>query len=357
MLRSILNTRKEQLFAVIASLVPGATDATIDPLCDFLLDFYEVQSPHRTIRLGANDLAVVLMWRKQAPAGFAGKTPSPVPGVAEPMNAAAANASAMDTDSAAATSSNAAATQPHHHHHHHPIRRLLDEASDKNNLSAKVQSKLCQLLALLDQSNLPDGPAGACAAALSELAEPAWQQADGIVQQFAARPIFRVVDETHASAVNVAECWSDADADVGAADAEPADADVKQLLVVCDMVEVMKSCLQAASGPGIVAGASSATSATASIIAPTTGGSVAQQQSSAGLAASAAASASGGGGGETNLANDCKRLLHLSASPQSVRDRTQTATCFRTRRVDLEQGAAAGSAARPDKKIYGECSF
>lgn len=48
-----------------------------------------------------------------------------------------------------------------------------------------------------------------------------------------------------------------------------------------------------------------------------------------------------------NLMSDCKRLLHLSASPQSTRERTTSAPCFRTRRVEVEP-----STGRPEKKIY-----
>ncbi|XP_037953026.1 protein virilizer [Teleopsis dalmanni] len=50
---------------------------------------------------------------------------------------------------------------------------------------------------------------------------------------------------------------------------------------------------------------------------------------------------------ETNLTTDCKRILHLSASPQSNRERTPTAPCFRTRRVEVEP-----STGRVEKKIY-----
>jgi hypothetical protein len=44
---------------------------------------------------------------------------------------------------------------------------------------------------------------------------------------------------------------------------------------------------------------------------------------------------------------DCKRLLHLSASPPN-RDRTTTKNCFRTRRVEVEP-----TTGRPEKKNYG----
>ncbi|KAJ6639572.1 Protein virilizer [Pseudolycoriella hygida] len=50
---------------------------------------------------------------------------------------------------------------------------------------------------------------------------------------------------------------------------------------------------------------------------------------------------------ETNITSECKRLLHLTASPQSNRERTTSAPCFRTRRVEVEP-----STGRPEKKIY-----
>lgn len=55
---------------------------------------------------------------------------------------------------------------------------------------------------------------------------------------------------------------------------------------------------------------------------------------------------------EMNIVSECKRLLHLSASPQSNRERTTTAPCFRTRRVEVEP-----TTGRPEKKIYGELFF
>lgn len=51
---------------------------------------------------------------------------------------------------------------------------------------------------------------------------------------------------------------------------------------------------------------------------------------------------------DINVISECKRLLHLSASPQSNRERTTTAPCFRTRRVEVEP-----TTGRPEKKIYG----
>lgn len=51
---------------------------------------------------------------------------------------------------------------------------------------------------------------------------------------------------------------------------------------------------------------------------------------------------------ETNLASDCKRILHLSASPQSQKERLTAAPCFRKRRVDLDTIPTN----RPDKKMF-----
>lgn len=52
---------------------------------------------------------------------------------------------------------------------------------------------------------------------------------------------------------------------------------------------------------------------------------------------------------ETNITSECKRLLHLSASPQATRERTATAPCYRTRRVEVEP-----TTGRPEKKIFGK---
>lgn len=52
---------------------------------------------------------------------------------------------------------------------------------------------------------------------------------------------------------------------------------------------------------------------------------------------------------DTNLVADCKRILNLSVSPQSNRERTVTAPCFRTRRIEMEPIGG-----RMDKKIFGK---
>uniref|UniRef100_A0A336KWE5 CSON001274 protein n=1 Tax=Culicoides sonorensis TaxID=179676 RepID=A0A336KWE5_CULSO len=54
---------------------------------------------------------------------------------------------------------------------------------------------------------------------------------------------------------------------------------------------------------------------------------------------------------DTNITAECKRLLHLSASPQSNRDRQTAAHCYRARRVDIDL-----TTGRPEtsRRIYGK---
>ena len=54
---------------------------------------------------------------------------------------------------------------------------------------------------------------------------------------------------------------------------------------------------------------------------------------------------------DTNISSDCKRLLALSSSPQSTRDRNVSGVCFRTRRVEVIDPIPG----RPEKKIFGKC--
>lgn len=54
---------------------------------------------------------------------------------------------------------------------------------------------------------------------------------------------------------------------------------------------------------------------------------------------------------DTNISNDCKRLLALSSSPQSNRERNLSGLCFRTRRVEVIDPIPG----RPEKKIFGKC--
>ncbi|XP_067632458.1 protein virilizer [Eurosta solidaginis] len=126
------------------------------------------------------------------------------------------------------------------------------------------------------------------AAAATQTVEPTLPQSEGIVMQFAARPIFieldAAADETHLSA----RYWLQA-ACLNLND------QCKYERVACNLTELAAECLSP----------------------------------------------------DTNLTSDCKRVLHLSASPQSNRERTPTANCFRTRRVEVEP-----STGRPEKKIY-----
>ncbi|XP_055921644.1 protein virilizer isoform X1 [Eupeodes corollae] len=120
--------------------------------------------------------------------------------------------------------------------------------------------------------------------------EPHLPQTEGIVTQYAARPIFTIYESNDDTQLCV-QYWLD-----------PLRIDTltKEDLALCervtsDMAELVTTCLPS----------------------------------------------------ETNLSSDCKRVLHLSASPQSNRERTPTAPCFRTRRVEVEP-----TTGRPEKKIY-----
>lgn len=120
---------------------------------------------------------------------------------------------------------------------------------------------------------------------LSELPEPALGLTDGIVQQFTGRQLYQIADHF------------DRHHEFGPKVQVDVCKEGPTSMVICDLAEVIKGSLSL----------------------------------------------------DTNVTSECKRLLHLSASPQSARERTQTAPCFRTRRVEVEP-----TTGRPDKKIYGE---
>lgn len=122
-----------------------------------------------------------------------------------------------------------------------------------------------------------------------EIAEPPFGQADGIVQQFSGRPIFILIDEYLEE--EHSNYWA------SCSDDQIPENNLEPEQVMCDLTELIKTCLPA----------------------------------------------------DVNVTGECKRLLHLSASPQSNRERTTTAPCFRTRRVEVEP-----TTGRPEKKIYGE---
>ena len=58
---------------------------------------------------------------------------------------------------------------------------------------------------------------------------------------------------------------------------------------------------------------------------------------------------------ETDIKSDCKRLLALSSSPQSNRDKNQPGLCFRTRRIEVATSETIPG--RPEKKIFNKCKL
>lgn len=212
-------------------------------MLDFLIDFVDVKSEHRSSQLGPNDLAIILNWRRNHNHMM----------------------SISDSDHPEQQ-----LVLPHH-----PIQKLADAAAGEAN--PVVQLKLQVLMGKLGQSDQQPE--------LSELPEPALGLTDGIVQQFSGRQLYRIADhfDRHhefGPRVQIDVCKEGPTS-----------------MVICDLAEVIKGSLSL----------------------------------------------------DTNVTAECKRLLHLSASPQSARERTQTAPCFRTRRVEVEP-----TTGRPDKKIYGE---
>lgn len=123
-----------------------------------------------------------------------------------------------------------------------------------------------------------------------DIPEPALPQAEGIITQYLSRPIFTPYEPTDEDQL-IADFWLEPIR----LDSLPDNIISQAERIPCDLNEVVKSCLPP----------------------------------------------------ETNLTSDCKRVLHLSASPQSNRERTTTAPCFRTRRVEVEP-----STGRPEKKIF-----
>ncbi|XP_069965070.1 protein virilizer isoform X1 [Bactrocera oleae] len=179
------------------------------------------------------------------------------------------------------------------------MQRLSDaqiKCKDKTPTQIKSEDDSTSASKLLTEITIELNATDASASAESEddnsaigahVTEPTLPQSEGIVMQFAARPIFVEVDAAADEPQLLARYWLQVDC----IDWD----DGKYERVACDLTE---------------------------------------------LAAEYLAS-------ETNLTTDCKRVLHLSASPQSNRERTPTAPCFRTRRVEVEP-----STGRPEKKIY-----
>lgn len=124
--------------------------------------------------------------------------------------------------------------------------------------------------------------------------EPHLPQTEGIVTQYAARPLFLMYNAENLSEEDMqlsSHYWL---TPMKLEDLKANDFETQYERIACDLTELSNSCL----------------------------------------------------GTDTNLSSDCKRVLHLSASPQSNRERTPTAPCFRTRRVEVD------STGRPEKKIY-----
>ncbi|XP_037044701.1 protein virilizer isoform X2 [Bradysia coprophila] len=123
----------------------------------------------------------------------------------------------------------------------------------------------------------------------SDFTEPAFPLSEGIVVQFAERPVYQLIDDNpELNPLIQSSYWLGYPSFL-----DKIDEDVE--LIACDLCELAKTALPS----------------------------------------------------ETNITSDCKRLLHLTASPQSNRERTTAAPCFRTRRVEVEP-----TTGRPEKKIY-----
>ncbi|KAH8421185.1 hypothetical protein KR009_005545, partial [Drosophila setifemur] len=121
--------------------------------------------------------------------------------------------------------------------------------------------------------------------------EPHLPQAEGIVSQYEARPIFTRFCATAENAHLTARYWLD-----------PLPIEVIENMneppyerIACDLTELVSGCLNP----------------------------------------------------DLNAPGDSKRTLNLSGSPQSNREMTPTAPCFRTRRVEVEPATG-----RPEKKMF-----
>lgn len=141
---------------------------------------------------------------------------------------------------------------------------------------------------LLEQ--LRESVGSATEAVASSEHEHALKQAEGIVTQFSSRVAFAPTE-------NIEDLTIDYWVLNGREDEE---ADLKETVVQCDLDELVRQCLHP----------------------------------------------------DTNISSDCKRLLALSSSPQSSRDRNVPGLCFRTRRVEVVDPIPG----RPEKKIFSKCN-
>lgn len=131
--------------------------------------------------------------------------------------------------------------------------------------------------------------ASSCSASLT--VEPYLPQAEGIVTQYEARPIFTRFCATAENAQLTARYWLD-----------PLPIELIEDMnepiyerIACDLTDLANVCLNP----------------------------------------------------DLNVAGDSKRVMNLSGSPQSNREMTPTAPCFRTRRVEVEPATG-----RPEKKMF-----
>lgn len=228
----------------IATIVPTSLSAIIE----LLLNLTE-QTAMRSLTLSVNDLAAIISWTSSA-------------------------AAESETDKL------------------HPL-LAFNAVYEQNVMFSELLRKLSEASSFAE---------------MTDVSEPSFAQADGIVQQFAARPVFVLVDDY--MEVEHANYWTadtggdgeriEVDDDDDDNDNEENAAAATTPRILCDLTELIKTCL------------------------PT----------------------------DVNVSGECKRLLHLSASPQSNRERTTTAPCFRTRRVEVEPATG-----RPEKKIYGNVYY
>ncbi|XP_073848870.1 VIR_N domain-containing protein [Musca autumnalis] len=173
---------------------------------------------------------------------------------------------------------------------------LLERGGEAAEVNVSLKSDLQQLKELLTSSDviLTSGNDEESVASGMELNnEPTLPQTESIVSQYDARPVFTIYDPLNGDDYQMtSDYWLQA---LNIDDLTTQDFETQFERVTCDLTELAQTCLTP----------------------------------------------------ECNLSSDCKRVLHLSASPQSNRERTPTAPCFRTRRVEVEP-----STGRPEKKIF-----
>ncbi|XP_011291101.1 protein virilizer [Musca domestica] len=173
---------------------------------------------------------------------------------------------------------------------------VLLERGESTEVNVSLKSDLQQLKEMLTSCDvvLSSGNDEESVASGNELNnEPTLPQTESIVSQYDSRPVFTIYDALNGDDYQMtSDYWLQA---LNIDDLTAQDFETQYERVTCDLTELAQSCLTP----------------------------------------------------ECNLSSDCKRVLHLSASPQSNRERTPTAPCFRTRRVEVEP-----STGRPEKKIF-----